>query len=237
MSARSIATGRMTATFLDAFFVPRIRKDLPPVLYMHGAGGDATEGFGSGTSGVPSSGQLLSFLADEGFACACPTATLTWGNATSMTRMANAVTWLRSNAGASSAGPIVIGASMGALCALNYAAANTVSAVIGMIPLVDLTYFRDNNLLAQQASINTAHGTTGTNPLPAGADPNLNIAAYSGKAIQLWPSTDDDVSHNYSSFSTAVSADLHTVGALGHSGAAMAAANSATILSFIRSHL
>lgn len=230
--AGSHGTGRFTATFADAYIGPDNARGAPPVVYCHGAGGDAREGFGRN---APAIRPLLEAIAAEGFPIVCPTATELWGNSTNDTRIDNALTWVRANRGAGSHAPFIVGASMGTVSGLDWAADHACSGLVGLVPIVDLQAMVTNNTLGLRTSINTAYGRASgdTTTLPAGSNPATMTTALAQIPQQLWYATDDTASANITTYATAVGCDLRSVGALGHTDAAMAAASATDILRFI----
>lgn len=237
--SRSVKTGRFTAAVKDAVCRP---VDLSPaghtvVAYGHGGGNTATEAIGAW--GLPAMGTLVHTLAAAGLTVVAPTATLLWGNSTDQTRRTTAITWARTNARGSSAPVVLIGASMGSTSSLLYAADHPaeVAAVIGVIPAVDIQAIRVADTFGLRASIDAAWGVTYPAALPAGADPAARVADFDGIPIQLWYANDDPASVNIGTFAAAVGADLHDVGALGHTAAATAAVDAAAVLAFISAAL
>lgn len=233
MAWASLATGRATASQLDAFIAPRVRRsDKPPVVFLHGVSGDASQAMGGGTT--PSSRLVTTAIADAGYAVGAPTAPTTWGNSTGRSRLDDVVAVLRSSYGATNAKMVLVGASHGSTWALNYAVANPtlVACCICILPGVDLQYVRDNNVLSLQAGIDTALG----NPMPSTSNPALNESVLATIPTQLWYSADDTFSTNIAAYATATKADLHNLSGLGHTDAAIAAADRDSIISFIKAH-
>lgn len=234
-----LSLGRFTAAVGDASLVRRHQLAAPPVIYCHGAGSSALMAAQMLGSGGYDGIRAVSLAAcDAGFPVVAPTTPDLWGNSTAMTRLSAALTWARAN-GASPAPAVVIGASMGAATALRWAYTHPedCACVIGIIPALDVTWVRDNDPegIEVTAAVNTAWGTVGTDPLPAGADPAL-FAAELDLPVQLWTASDDDVSHGHATFTATTGAEWHDLGALGHTTTAVAAVTPATVVSFIQAN-
>ena len=196
------------------------------VIYCHGAGGDATScrdyariGELDVINAVAERFPVLSI--DAGGAQA-------WGNSTAVARVGDAVTYLQGTLGAKSGTVLLIGASMGAVTALNYARANPtkVGCVVGIIPVIDLNDMVTNNRGSLAANINTAYGTYSE----ATHGPTYNPANYAASLTtptRLYYASDDAtaIPGAVTAFDTACSsATAASVGALGHTQAAIDAA-------------
>lgn len=232
MTATSLATSRMVSGQTDAWVTPRIAPGtLRPVIYCHGAGGSAAELLGSG---VPAVEPLFDAIGDAGWPCVCVTITVLWGNVTCVSRMDAAIAYCRSTLGAhSTAKPLIVGISHGAACGLTYAYNRAVRGFVGISPAIDLQAIRVADTLGQRASIDAAWGVTYPAALPAGADPATHTSDLRSLPQQLWYASDDAVSANIGVYATAVGAELHNVGALGHTNAAVAAATPSVIVSWL----
>lgn len=228
--ATVLGVGRFTAAKVDSTLRPRITQAKPAVVYCHSAAMDGTEALG--LAQLPSIGPLMRALATDRLVVA-PTLETLWGNATSRARIDAAVAWARANG--ASAGPVVlIGASMGGCAALSWAAANPAdtAGVVGIIPAVDLEAIRVSSGTLRP-SIDAAYGVVYPAALPAGASPAGNNP---GVPTQLWYATDDAVSENVPAYAATVGAELHGLGALGHSDAAVAAVPPASVAAFVLAH-
>lgn len=227
----SLSVGRATSGQRDAVVATRVHRATRPVIYLAGVASDAGEAVP--TSVVASVAPLLRYLVAEiPLNVIAPTVTATWGNATTTSRIDDVLAWARATGVATDEPPILIGASHGGACALTYARTHEVACVVGLIPAVDLEAIRVSNTLSLRASIDAAWGVTYPAALPAGADPSQNDP---GCPVQIWYATDDAVSENVVSYASAISADLHSVGALGHSDAAIAAVDEQEVLAFVES--
>lgn len=235
MSYASLGTARATAAQVDAFVVHRIRQTRPAVIYCHGAGAgvDASQALGVGVDAIR---LMLAAVADAGFPVVAFSAEQTFGNTTAQARIIDALAWAQSSLGATADPPFLIGMSMGGCAALRFAAANDCAGVIGLEPVFDLQAIRDGNVMGLRSVIDTAWGVTYPAALPAGADPADDPAALTDVPTQLWYATDDLITTGIDDFATAIGADLHSVGALGHGATAIAAVTIADVLAFITAH-
>lgn len=162
MSAFStLGKGRYVANEWDVLAIPRLyRRDGTKmgVIYCHGAGELAASPLGSVNSKIAEA-QLLSQIAAQYPMAMADLGTWeqggtsdsnSWGNTNAQTRVGQLKTWLQSasGGGAKSGKVALIGISMGATTALNYARNNPtqVVGVIGIIPVIDLDDIRTNDL-------------------------------------------------------------------------------------------
>lgn len=226
----SVSSGRFTSGQQDLYIEGRYRITRRPVVYCHGASGS---GYPTANTSVD---PIIKAIAREGFTVLVPYIALLWSNATKDTRIADALTWGRANLACSSADPLVVGVSMGGGAALHYAANHATAGVVGIIPAIDYQAIRVADTSGLRAGIDTAAGVTYPAALPAGFNPSTLTASLTTTPIQLWTASNDAVSANAATFATAVGADLHDVGALGHTDAAIAAADIPTIISFLAAH-
>lgn len=232
MSGKTYSKDRFTSGLLDGTFLPRIWEEHTPIIYCHSASMNSSEALGYGQ--VPSAERLTRHLADNGWPVAAPTLDILWGNATSRSRISDALTWLRAQQGSTNPA-VLIGTSMGAAAALSWAYYNPsdVAAVIGLIPAIDLEAIRVANTGSLRPSIDTAYAVSYPVALPAGANPASNTGTMNAVPQQFWYSTDDAVSANIVSYANAVGADLHSFGAMGHTNAAVATVDLDAILDFL----
>lgn len=232
---RSLAPSRFTAALPGIVQDPHWQVTRNPVVYCHGGSADCTQAAGSGLPAVPA---VLEPITRALHPILAPTlGTAHWGNTTARTRIGDALTWATANR--DTAGPaVLIGTSMGAAAALNYAADNPgdIACVIALIPAIDLQAIRVADTGGARAGIDTAHGVTYPAALPAGSNPATRTAELD-LPIQLWTASDDAISVNAATFATATGADINDVGALGHDNDAIAAVNADTVASFIATAL
>lgn len=232
----SLSSGRFTSGRLDYYAGSRVTIGRPGLLYGHGAGADASEAGGAfGLSAVP---PLLQALATHGFVVGVPTITGLWGNANCRTYTSDAWTWVKNNRSASTANPVLLGISHGAPSLLNWhRVTQTCAAAVLILPAIDMEDIRTNDTLSLRAEIDTAHGVTYPTSLPAGVNPAQNTSNYTNLPQQIWYSSDDAVSNNVTTYGSAVSAEMHNLGALGHTNAAVAAVDIASVVSFIEANV
>jgi pimeloyl-ACP methyl ester carboxylesterase len=228
---RSSSTGRLTAGVLDVVLDPHYRAARNPVVYCHGGSADALQAAGVGLAAIPG---VLAALTRALFTIAAPTLGVAhWGNPAARARIADAVAWLEANRAV--AGPaILVGTSMGAAAALNYAADNPgdVAAVVGIIPAVDLQAVRVADTGGARAGRDAAYGVAYPAALPAGANPAARVAELDVPVL-LCTASDDAISVNAGTFAAAIGAELVDVGALGHDNDAVAAVDPEAVAAFV----
>jgi pimeloyl-ACP methyl ester carboxylesterase len=166
---------------------------------------------------------------------------LTYGNSTAVARVADAVTYLQGTLGAKAGTVLLIGASMGCLTALNYAKANPskVGAIVTVNSAVDLNDIVTNNRGGLAAEVNTAYGGTYVEATNGPTSNPANYAASLSVPIRLHYATDDTLAipSTVTTFAaTAQNATAVSVGALGHTQAAIDAAPRDQILAFLRQY-
>lgn len=217
--------------------------ELRGVVFCHGAGG--LSGNAVHLTGVPSQSRLLRRIAAAGHVILSADlgGMFTWGNDTSITRLGQAITYLRSLDGVADIPPVVLGVSMGGLIALNHAKANpsAVAGVIGLIPVIDPEYVRANDVVGSASIIDSAYGGSYDDSTQR-ADHN---PSYWGPLLsdfvptRLWHASDDIYCPlaTYEAFDVTPDTTLFNVGALGHDEDAVAAADedAELILNFIGS--
>lgn len=165
------------------------------------------------------------------------------GNELSQTRTGQCIDFVRDVAGANDQAPIGYAESSSAATLVNYWSANpdAFSAMILVEPVWALDYLYQTNPGGIRANIQAAYGIVWPTPLPAGFDSSENMAPLAGKPFLLFGASDDVV------FTLAMkdqflalvgdSAEYHSVGALGHGAAAIAAVDVPGImLPWIKEH-
>lgn len=129
----------------------------PGVLYIHGAGSDATYCI----SPVGNQNALTKLVAEAGYVglSADLGGPATWGNSIMKVRTDSAYTHLQTMPGVAPGEVALISASMGGLGAINWAAANTnkVACIIAVIPVINLTDIFVSNRSGCAPSINGAY--------------------------------------------------------------------------------
>jgi pimeloyl-ACP methyl ester carboxylesterase len=119
-------------------------------------------------------------------------------------------------------------------------------AGVGLIPAVNLDYFRDNDVAGARANINNAYGlaagsTSATVPLPADANPFVPVnAAQITSPVRLYGSSGDatapwaDAVTMAGRMPNCTATDVSAGG--GHTDATIAAAPVAEIVDFVLAH-
>lgn len=163
-----------------------------------------------------------------------------WGNDASIAANVAARAWVLANRPAP-AGPVhVIGGSMGGLAALNYAKAHPsqVASVVLILPVIDPAFVKAGNVLALGPGVDAAYGGS---YVDADRRADHNPAFYAADLdvpIQLWVASDDPLAApgSYAAFAQTTGAELHDVGALGHTVAATDAVDNDAIVAFLAAH-
>lgn len=230
----SASQNRFSAGQQDAFGIPRYCKGAQIVIYGHGAGNNGKEIIGGG--GLSSVPPLAQTLVRCGYVVIAPSATHSWGNATSKARINDALTYARNILGASSAPPAGVGASHGFPFLANYKLDNPLACLVGIIPCIDIQAIRVANTGGMRPFIDTAHGIVYPAAMPAGTNPAVETAALSSLPMDIWYASNDNFSVNAATFITATGATGHNVGALGHTNAAILAATPNSIVTFIQNN-
>lgn len=237
MIRSSQGVGRYAASEADVFIASLAgwAGGVRGVLYFHGAGGSATNCRDYSNIGelnlINAIAECFPVLSiDAGGAQA-------WGNATAMLRAPDGRTHLQGTRGAKSGTVLAVGSSMGALTALNFAKANPtlVACVVGIIPVIDLNDMVTNNRAGTAAAINTAYSTYSEATHGPTYNP-ANYAATFATPTRLWYASDDTtaIPGAVTAFDTACAAASATsLGALGHTQAAIDAAPRDQILTFL----
>lgn len=230
----SVRIGRIIADpagLLDAVVEPRETvPGMPPVVWGHGANQNAS------IAPMFGSRHLLNEFARYGFPCASVSTTALWATGASHDRRLAAAQWLRDNKGA--VGPaILVGASMGAYESLVCAVDNPdeVRCVVGLIPATHPEDIRDKDTNGLRAVLDALHGVVWPAPLPDAFNPPDRVAEFSELPVQLWVASNDDVTDPVlaNQFGAAIGADVHDLGALGHTDVAMAASDAEAVLDFV----
>jgi S-formylglutathione hydrolase FrmB len=211
------------------------------IIYCHGAEGEA--GGGLTWMKVPERIPMLRQLAGAGYTMVSADmgGVATWGNATAIARISSARTYIQTLAGVSAGKVVLVGQSMGALNALNWARANPtlVHCVIALIPVINLTDVRDNHGLS--ASIDSAYAGGYSQATYGAAHNPATFAAAGGLAgipIQCWYGTTDTLCLPAfaTAFGAAANACVLKPVAGGHAEATIALMDPAQVLSFVLSN-
>lgn len=242
----SYGVGRYQASEADVLLLnSRWRGDgtIRGVIFCHGVNSDATAAWTPATN--PNLMDLMAQIAEAGYPVLSVDAggAATWGNDTAIARVGTARTYLQGAAVGAKAGKVLlIGVSMGALNCFAYAGANAVNvaALVGFIPVSDLTDMRANNRGGYQASIDTAYGGTYSEG-SFGATHNPQTMAAAGKfaavPTRLFYASDDTtvVPATVTTLASTIGAGATAtnVGAVGHTDAAVGGASVSSILTFL----
>lgn len=220
--------GRITSGGQDLIMQQRVRTVRPnPVIYCNSAASWPYELGNVGFGINPTARKLV----EHGFVLIAPDLDLTWGNATGRTRIADAVTYANTNFG-TTAPPILLGGSHGSTSALMYALEATTKpkCLVTFLTIADLKTVQSANTGGQAAGITAAWA----NPVPAQADTLVRASELASVPIYANYASDDAFSVNLSTFATSHgNTTLANVGALGHTDAAMAAADTTAIVNFV----
>jgi pimeloyl-ACP methyl ester carboxylesterase len=189
------------------------------VLFAHGSGGTFHTALGIPAIPEVARSGFVVLSGDLGGG-------VTYANNATMTRMDEAVAYLRSGNRASTGKLSLIGSSMGAANVLGWARTHIseVERIALLIPVVDVEDVRANNRGAEQAGIEAAWGG---NAAWQAARPTRNpieyAAALAGIPIKCWYATDDSIvmPSRVQAFADASGAKLSSMGAVGHSAAAV----------------
>jgi pimeloyl-ACP methyl ester carboxylesterase len=240
------AVGTIVAGENDLVYVPRGGcKGRRPIFLFHGQLRPAADW--NDVITAPGSTNLAWGLARAGFVViAAYWSGPTWGNAAFRAEVELARAYA-GTLGAATDKFIAMGASMGAFEVLSLAqhVPSEVVCGVGLIPAVDLSYFRDNNVANARNYINSAFGlpagsTSATNPLPADANPFVDTnAALITSPIKFYGSSSDTTADWTKTLSmaemiNATADDVNPTG--GHTEATIAAAPVDDICDFALAH-
>jgi pimeloyl-ACP methyl ester carboxylesterase len=233
-----MGSGRYAASEKDVFVsgLAGWAGGIRGVVYVHGRNDDATVVRSYASIGelnlvnaIAKSFPVLSI--DAGGA-------LTYGNSTAVARVGDAVTYLQGTLGAKSGTVLLVGASGGCFAVLNYAKANPskAGAVVCVNSAVDLNDIVVNNRGGLAAEVNTAYGGAYSEVTHGPTYNPANYAATFATPTLLHYASDDTlaVPSTVTAFDSAcASATAVSVGALGHTQAAIDAAPRDDILRFL----
>lgn len=239
MSHSSVDRGRVIPTLLDSYLIPKRPRYRELLIYCHGVTGDATEMLGG--AGVPSLRTFTRALvdhADGGWAMASISIPGTWGDVFGMSCIDAHITWMQTTFPdfVDPSKPVkIVGTSHGGSSGLTYGYTRTIDAMVGIIPAIDQQAIRVSNVMGLRASIDPAWGVTYPAALPAGANPNTTAHKAILKFInqQLWYSSDDTVSENIATYGAETYAELHNMGALGHTDTAVGTVDPDAVVEFL----
>jgi pimeloyl-ACP methyl ester carboxylesterase len=237
MSNALLYQDRFAAGIVDASQTPRTFAKRPPILMLHGAGTVDASVIVGGIGTHPKTDILVHALAEDGWPVMGTTHTNLWAptGGLTLTRITAAIAYARANFKASNAPAIVMGMSMGAHISLRYHKVYGATALVGFIPAINLTAMRALNNAGIRSQVDLMYGVTYPAALPAGVDPYLDTASYTTLPMSFWGASDDPycLPSYLTNFCTATGGVQHNVGALGHTDAAIGAADIPTILTFL----
>jgi pimeloyl-ACP methyl ester carboxylesterase len=226
-------TGRVTATQQDTIWTPRTpRPGKCGVILLPGS--DNPRAYVDGVI-QPASMRMAAAIAGEGIPCITSDFyNNSWGNSNCMTAITNAWTVLKAAFPLMRTDKVCLfGASMGAAAAARWSQLNptNVAAIVGLIPAWSMKY-EYQNIPAITAAIETAWGFSGIGNYPAGADLLANAALAAGIPTLTGYATDDTIAlpTGVQAYNTAVGGTLVSLGALGHTDAAIAAMPISTVV-------
>lgn len=172
----STAVGRVAAGEIDEIWTPTSpRRGRCGVVLCHGSG--AWEEF-IDLGAQPHSVVLAAAIATAGIPCvAGDFGGQAWGNDTAMSRITSAWGILQNQFGCRNDKVCLLGASMGGATAARYTQLHPtqVACFVGLIPLLDLVAFYNNNVGGSQSEIAAAWGVTAPAALPASANIAANV--------------------------------------------------------------
>lgn len=197
----------------------RIGESRRGVVALAGKGGDDMDWFIEETASDTTDVDLTYSIAEAGMPLVSMAVDETWGNSVMRTRITDALAYARANQGLSAEPVFLFAASMGSLCALNWARFNPseVAALALLIPAVDVQDLHANDRGGNAASIEAAFGGAP----PDSENPAKNAADHARMPVKLWYSTDDVlvIPQTVEDFAAGVgeSAELRSLGDQGHS--------------------
>jgi pimeloyl-ACP methyl ester carboxylesterase len=213
-----------------------LRGGVRGVVYCHGAARDATSCRDYTNYGTL---HLVNALAEHFPVLSVDAGgPLAFGNATAVARVGDAVSHLQGTLNATSGTVLLVGASMGALSCLNYAKAHSekVAAVVGVIPALDLNDIVVNDRAGLGPSVDAAYGGAYSEATHGATYNPATYAATFTTPTRLYYASDDTtaIPGAVTAFDTACGvASAVSLGALGHTEAAIDAAPRDSIVQFL----
>lgn len=237
MAYNTLSSDRFTAGQSDRTFGPRVdNHQYYPLIWMTG-GINTAESYG-----YIGFQAHLDALMVERFSGAMPSIPGQLGNATAKATIAATRQYLIDRNRGKSGKIILSGRSNGCVSSMLYAADHPeqIAGIVGFLPPIDAQYLYDNNTGGLQASYEAAYGITYPTPLPNGASPMdaSVLAAIADIPILLYYASNDTITtggDKLDDFVAATNTTLVDVGALGHTDAAVEAADTQQIVDFCTS--
>lgn len=194
----------------------------PPFIWMTGGGQRANN-----NPAAVGFDRLLDKLTDEGgYTLAQPDVPWMLGNDTAMSRINDAIAWVRNPANgvhATNDPPLFLGFSNGWICASIWMLNNPITGVVGCLAPVDNKIIYETDYGGGRQAFEDAWGVTYPTPLPERASPYQNIANYPLEdfrdKIQIFYSCSDYImAPQQMSWFTRMMAEQHNIGPIGHTG-------------------
>lgn len=216
--AGSIAAGETSVIALDRLWKS---TNETPVIYCHHATGASTTIIDNLTETNASIRRMVEGLTSRGLPVISndQSGPSNWSTDLALTRVTGALTRIGAITGARTDRVLLLGDSMGATVALNWARANPtlVRAIALVIPVVNLEHAHDETALA--AGIEAAYGgLAGYQAALPNKNPALFHSSYVNIPIKFWYSEDDPaaVASEVTDFATATSHEAISMGSTGH---------------------
>jgi pimeloyl-ACP methyl ester carboxylesterase len=240
---RSTTGATVRVNEYDIFWapIPGWTGSLPGVLFCHGAGGLAPQQWRDRST----AGHLaLANALGKNYSCGAGDmgGTSTWGNNTSITALGQLQTWLQGTKNATAGKIALVGVSMGACAALNYARANPtlVACLVVVIPILDLNDVVTNNRGGFASAVNTAYGGTYSDTTDGPTHSPVKYAASFTIPTLIYYAPDDAIATvgPVNTFTAACASSTKvSVGNTGHSEASVSAVPPADVVAYIRNYL
>ncbi len=203
-------------------FSHRKRPGEPAVIMCTGYGSDETA-MVTGLDPPFALSPVSDRLAEQTATLASFNGAKRWGNDSAITLIGQLWAWMKAKLQVDTRGVHLIGGSMGAAAACNWARQNlsAVRSLTLMIPCVDLEDIRVNDRGGLGASIVTAYGSAASwQAARATHNPTEYAGELAGVPVSLWPSDTDPicVPAAVSAFATQLPrAEIHSQGPVAHS--------------------
>jgi predicted esterase len=225
---------------------PKVKPSVlkPGVLNLHGASGDAWTVIGWLNDSKPGTPNYVARNGQTGIS-ADAGGPQTWGNQAAIDGAQRSYTRLQIMRGVKPGKVFLIGASMGGLTALNWAAANPdkIAGIVLIIPVINLNDIKVNNRGGYASLVNAAYGGN-YDQATQGATKNPQTMAaagkYSGIPILLYYGLTDTtcVPAEATTFASTVGSNVETVALnSGHDNNSYHAVDNQRIIDFFNAHL
>jgi pimeloyl-ACP methyl ester carboxylesterase len=236
----STGSGRVAAGEWDTIWTPRTpRRGTCGVVLVHGSG--APRAFIDPTA-QPSSVKMAAALATVGIPCvAGDFGGQAWGNDTVVSRIDAAWAVLKAQFPSMRTDKVcLLGGSMGGAAVAHYSQMHPtkVAAVVGLIPLWNLTAFYAANPGSVATEVGAAWGVTAPAALPAAADIAGRASLAAGiPTLAGYSSSDTTVLPTWvTAYAAAVGGTAINLGTNGHSDATIGQMSLSTLTQFLTAH-